>query len=51
MIVEFECRLDRRQAAAFLTARGYRTGCKSVVVRTAIDVDRLAGDEAAILAD
>ena len=25
MAVEFECRLDRRQAAAFLTARGYRT--------------------------
>ena len=25
MDVEFECRLDRRQAAAFLTARGYRT--------------------------
>jgi hypothetical protein len=25
MTVEFECRLDRRQAAAFLTARGYRT--------------------------
>jgi hypothetical protein len=25
MGVEFECRLDRRQAAAFLTARGYRT--------------------------
>ena len=23
--MEFECRLDRRQAAAFLTARGYRT--------------------------
>jgi hypothetical protein len=26
-------------------------GCKSVIVRAAIDVDRLAGDEAAILAD
>jgi hypothetical protein len=25
MAVEFEYRLDRRQAAAFLTARGYRT--------------------------
>ena len=25
--------------------------CKSVIVRAAIDVDRLAGDEAAILAD
>src|SRR5260370_13405164 len=25
MAVEFGCRLDRRQAAAFLTARGYRT--------------------------
>jgi hypothetical protein len=25
MSVEFECRLDRRQAAAFLTERGYRT--------------------------
>jgi hypothetical protein len=25
MAVEFECRLDRRQAAAFLTSRGYRT--------------------------
>ena len=25
MAVEFESRLDRRQAAAFLTARGYRT--------------------------
>ena len=25
MAVEFEQRLDRRQAAAFLTARGYRT--------------------------
>ena len=25
MAVEFECKLDRRQAAAFLTARGYRT--------------------------
>jgi len=25
MAVESECRLDRRQAAAFLTARGYRT--------------------------
>ena len=25
MAVEFECRLDRRQAAAFLTERGYRT--------------------------
>jgi hypothetical protein len=25
MAVEFEFRLDRRQAAAFLTARGYRT--------------------------
>jgi hypothetical protein len=24
MAEEFECRLDRRQAAAFLTARGYR---------------------------
>ena len=23
--MEFECRLDRRQAAALLTARGYRT--------------------------
>jgi hypothetical protein len=27
------------------------TGCKSVVVGAAIDVDCLAGDEAAILAD
>ena len=26
-------------------------GCKSVIVHAAIDVDRLAGDEAAILAD
>src|SRR6266446_5949042 len=25
MAMESECRLDRRQAAAFLTARGYRT--------------------------
>ena len=25
MSVELECRLDRRQAAAFLTERGYRT--------------------------
>jgi hypothetical protein len=25
MAMEFECRLDRRQAAAFLTERGYRT--------------------------
>jgi hypothetical protein len=25
MAMEFECMLDRRQAAAFLTARGYRT--------------------------
>jgi hypothetical protein len=25
MSVEFECRLDRQQAAAFLSARGYRT--------------------------
>jgi hypothetical protein len=25
MAAEFECRLDRRQAADFLTARGYRT--------------------------
>ena len=25
MAVEFECRLDRQQAAAFLSARGYRT--------------------------
>jgi hypothetical protein len=25
MAVEFECKLDRRQAAAFLTDRGYRT--------------------------
>ena len=25
MAVEFECRLDRRQAAAFLTEREYRT--------------------------
>jgi hypothetical protein len=24
MAVEFECKLDRRQAADFLTARGYR---------------------------
>jgi hypothetical protein len=25
MAMEFECRLDRRQASAFLTDRGYRT--------------------------
>jgi hypothetical protein len=25
MTVEFECKLDHRQAAAFLTVRGYRT--------------------------
>jgi hypothetical protein len=25
MAVEIECRLDRQQAAAFLTTRGYRT--------------------------
>ena len=30
MAVEFECRLDRRQAADFLTARGYRTAAATL---------------------
>jgi len=28
--MDFECRLDRRQAAAFLTARGYRTAAATL---------------------
>jgi hypothetical protein len=33
MAVEFEWRLDSRQAAAFLTARGYRTAPATLAKR------------------
>jgi hypothetical protein len=40
MAVEFEFRLDRRQAAAFLTARGYRTAPATLAKLACIGADR-----------